>query len=52
MCKRVMCTECNKPGWVGCGAHIEDVLGDVAKADRCACAEPTKKPSWFKSLIR
>lgn len=43
MCQRTTCKTCGKPSWKGCGAHVEQVLGDVAPADRCTCAE-TKAP--------
>jgi hypothetical protein len=39
MCRRVQCNSCGKPTFAGCGAHIEQVLGDVPKADRCRCRE-------------
>jgi hypothetical protein len=39
MCRRVTCEKCGKPSYAGCGAHIEMVLGDVPKSDRCACRE-------------
>jgi hypothetical protein len=39
MCRRVTCPSCNKPTYAGCGAHIEQVLGDVAPAQRCQCRE-------------
>ena len=39
MCRRVTCEKCNKPTYAGCGAHIEMVLGDVAKEQRCRCRE-------------
>ncbi len=39
MCRRVSCPSCGKPTWAGCGAHIESVLGDVPKNDRCQCRE-------------
>jgi hypothetical protein len=42
MCRRVTCGTCGKPTFAGCGAHIEQVLGDVPKAERCRCHE---KPS-------
>ena len=25
------------PDWSGCGAHVEQVLGDVPQSDRCNC---------------
>jgi hypothetical protein len=37
MCQRITCKECGRPGFVGCGRHVEQVLGDVAAADRCQC---------------
>ncbi len=40
MCRRVTCNHCGKPTFAGCGAHIEQVLGDVPPAARCKCNEP------------
>jgi len=37
MCRRTTCSTCGKPSWAGCGAHVEQVLGDVALDDRCHC---------------
>jgi len=37
MCSQVMCYDCNKPTWQGCGQHIEDALEGIAEADRCHC---------------
>lgn len=39
MCQRVTCSKCNKPTFAGCGAHVEQVLGNVPKAERCQCRE-------------
>lgn len=39
MCRVVQCKKCHKPGWAGCGAHVEQVLGHVPQAERCACRE-------------
>lgn len=39
MCMPLTCTTCNKPGWAGCGAHVEQVLGHVPKDQRCRCRE-------------
>jgi hypothetical protein len=41
MCTRITCPKCNKPSYTGCGAHVELVLGDVPKADRCRCRDET-----------
>lgn len=60
MCRRVTCPRCGKPSFAGCGAHVEQVLGDVPKADRCRCDEAPRAgesaaglaaaASWWKSL--
>ena len=57
MCRRIQCNQCGKPSFAGCGMHIEQVLGDVPKVDRCRCHEQTasgkdpnvasKKSSWW-----
>jgi hypothetical protein len=61
MCRRVECEKCGKPSWAGCGAHIEQVLGDVPVADRCRCdeilvkaraPEPQRRQrSWLSRLL-
>ncbi len=35
MCQAIKCSKCGKPTWTGCGAHVEQVLGHVPKAQRC-----------------
>jgi len=40
----VTCKTCGKPSWAGCGAHVESVLADVPRADRCRCRETGPKP--------
>lgn len=42
MCRRVTCDRCGKPTYAGCGQHIEQVLSDVPKEDRCRCRETAK----------
>ncbi|MCU0311122.1 MAG: hypothetical protein MUE36_09270 [Acidimicrobiales bacterium] len=53
MCRRATCPSCDRPTFKGCGAHVEQVLADVAPADRCRCADlpraPRAKRSWFRS---
>ncbi|MFZ9481325.1 MAG: hypothetical protein ACO3AV_00405 [Ilumatobacteraceae bacterium] len=39
MCRAVTCPQCQRPSWEGCGAHVEQVLGDVPQAERCQCKE-------------
>ncbi|MEI8336756.1 MAG: hypothetical protein WCG37_07800 [Actinomycetes bacterium] len=60
MCRATTCKKCSRPTWRGCGAHIEQVLGDVPKSQRCQCSsKPTQgngpvgeitkpKKRWFQ----
>jgi hypothetical protein len=49
MCQRATCRQCGKPTYVGCGDHIEQVLGDVPPAQRCQC--PKKENAFLKRLF-
>jgi hypothetical protein len=56
MCQRIQCPVCQKPTFVGCGRHVEQVLGDVPQAERCRCREAdhakgTKKRSVIDRLF-
>jgi hypothetical protein len=61
MCRRVECSRCGRPTFAGCGAHVEQVLGDVPPANRCRCHEEKAKDrgakrtgegrSWLRSLL-
>ena len=60
MCRRVQCSKCSRPTYAGCGAHIEQVLSDVAPADRCRCREqpagrdaskPVDARSWLDRVL-
>ena len=48
MCTRITCGKCGKPGWVGCGKHVEQILRDVKPADRCQCPRPK---GWLARLF-
>jgi len=51
MCRRVDCSKCGRPTYAGCGAHVEQVLRDVAPGDRCRCRESTASSSTQRSWI-
>lgn len=42
MCSPITCSVCGKPGWRGCGAHVEQILGHVPKDQRCKCTAADK----------
>ena len=39
MCQPTTCEKCKKPSYVGCGRHVEQVLGHVPPEQRCKCRE-------------
>jgi hypothetical protein len=52
MCQRAHCFTCNKPTFTGCGQHVEMVLRDVPKRDRCSCSPRDKNTgSFFQRLF-
>ncbi len=56
MCARVTCPRCQKPSFVGCGRHVEQVLGDVPPEQRCRCRESAapkahEPRSFFRRLF-
>ncbi len=36
MCRAVKCRQCGKTTWAGCGSHVDQVMRNVARDDRCA----------------
>lgn len=52
MCQRVKCSSCGKPGYVGCGAHVEQVLRDVPRDERCQCREAKPGGRRIRSLLQ
>jgi len=57
MCRRVTCSSCGKPSFAGCGRHVEQVLADVPRDERCRCREEAeakagpREPSFFAKLF-
>jgi hypothetical protein len=61
MCRRVACSTCGRPTFAGCGAHVEQVLADVPRAERCRfreekakarhSEEPGTPRSWLRKLL-
>jgi hypothetical protein len=36
MCHAKRCRKCDKVTWAGCGQHVDQVMRNVPRADRCA----------------
>jgi len=52
MCQAVKCGKCEKSGWLGCGAHVKQVLQSVPKAERCQCAAGTQSKPGRTDEVR
>ncbi len=35
MCSAVTCRKCGKTTWAGCGQHVDQVMRNVPKNNRC-----------------
>lgn len=51
MCRAVTCKKCNKTTWSGCGQHIDQVMRNVPKADRCAGHKSEPSTGFFARLF-
>ncbi|WP_423463144.1 hypothetical protein ACO229_25325 [Promicromonospora sp. MS192] len=47
MCRAVTCRTCGRTTWAGCGQHVDQVMANVPRADRCPghAEEPTAEPA-------
>jgi len=37
MCSKVVCDQCQKFTWEGCGEHVEQALAGVPEEEICTC---------------
>ena len=52
MCQKVICGNCGKYTWAGCGRHIEEALKDVPQNLRCKCKKDLKLNKLVYSIIK
>ena len=45
MCRAVTCRKCGKTTWAGCGNHVDQVMRNVPKSNRCTCGVSAKAPA-------
>ena len=52
MCRATTCRTCGRTTWAGCGQHVDQVMKNVPKAERCPghAGEP-KRPGFFARLF-
>ncbi len=51
MCRAVTCRTCGKTTWAGCGQHVDEVLRNVPKAQRCPGHQSTPSTGFFSRLF-
>lgn len=56
MCRAVKCRSCGKSTWAGCGNHVQEVMRNIPKSDRCTCDRNAPKPKpenagWLAKLF-
>lgn len=53
MCRAVTCRTCRGTTWAGCGQHVDAVLRDVPRDQRCRCHEtaPVDQAATGTSLL-
>jgi len=54
MCRPATCRTCDKPTYAGCGQHVEQVLANVPKNQRCKCAPGVRQTGgggWLAKLF-
>ncbi|CAN5312081.1 hypothetical protein BH09ACT2_BH09ACT2_03640 [soil metagenome] len=51
MCRAVTCRVCGKTTWAGCGQHIDQVMKNVPKSQRCQGHEKETASGGFLSKL-
>lgn len=53
MCRAVTCRVCGKTTWAGCGQHVEQVMRNVPRGERCPGHPKTASTSkgFFARLL-
>jgi hypothetical protein len=51
MCSAVKCRQCGKTTWAGCGQHVDQVMRDVPRSERCEGHEKEPRSGLFGRLL-
>lgn len=52
MCRATTCRTCGKTTWAGCGQHVDQVMKNVARQDRCpGHAKEESRGGFFARLL-
>lgn len=51
MCSAVTCRVCGKTTWAGCGQHVDQVMRNVPRDQRCPGHADAPKTGFFSSFF-
>lgn len=51
MCRPAKCKICSKTTWAGCGQHIDQVMADVPRGERCPGHSDSEKLAASNSSV-
>lgn len=51
MCRATTCRKCGKTTWAGCGQHVDQVMRNVPKAQRCGGHAKEPSVGFFARLF-
>lgn len=51
MCRPATCRNCSKTTWSGCGMHVDDVMSNVPKSQRCSCTAEDRRAGGLMARI-
>lgn len=51
MCRSASCPACGKTTWKGCGQHVDQVMRNVPRGQRCTCTQAQKAAAPGRSML-
>ncbi|TQL57177.1 hypothetical protein FB461_2298 [Rarobacter faecitabidus] len=51
MCHPATCRTCGKTTWSGCGQHVDSVMRDVPKDQRCSGHDTPTRSRFFARIL-
>ncbi|GAB3064868.1 hypothetical protein GCM10027053_29930 [Intrasporangium mesophilum] len=52
MCRAVMCKQCGKTTWAGCGQHVDQVMRGVPRAQQCEGHQGAASSAGTNGVLR
>ena len=52
MCRAVVCKQCGKTTWAGCGQHVDQVMRGVPRAQQCQGHQATSPSAGTNRVLR